>query len=259
MCRDRRGWRGYRGLGRLRAGSFQCVVQHPQKSTSVKVDRVYLDRLSTGQGRQSLWQFLGRGHLGVVDENWNDSNVVSSQRGFDLETDEVLGIIETSHTPGIGDREPLRADQCEQHLAGAHCRLNAFDEVVAGLNVVDILEDPASAQLGHQQVVELSRRPRRVLASIADEDSPGLAFLHTDHFHSPTPAVSLRAKSLMSIGGNRVTAYLVERNDQRTPGSANRGQQETLLSRINHPWQGKDFSDPRKVEMRLEIGKSPWR
>ncbi len=45
---------GYRRPGWLAADVVQRVVQHPQKSTSVKVDRVYLDRLSTGQGRQAL-------------------------------------------------------------------------------------------------------------------------------------------------------------------------------------------------------------
>jgi hypothetical protein len=60
-----------------------------------------------------------------------------------------------------------------------------FHEVVTRLDVVDIFEDPVSAQLSRQYVVELSRRPRRLLPPIADENPPGPAFVHTDHFHSP--------------------------------------------------------------------------
>jgi hypothetical protein len=163
----------------------QRAVQHPQKATGVKVDRVYLDCLSTGEGRQPCWQFLWRRHLGVVDENGNDSNIVSIQGGLDLEPNKVLWVIDASHLVGIGDREPLGPDQCEEHLAGAHCRLDPFDEVVARLDVVDILEDPVCPELSYQHLIKLSRRPRRLLASIADEDPPRLASLHTDHIRSP--------------------------------------------------------------------------
>ena len=89
---------GYRWPGCLAADVVQRVVQHPQESTSVKVDRVDLDRLSTGQGRQPSWQFLRRRHLGVVDENGNDSNVVSTQGGLNLEPYEVLWVIDASRS-----------------------------------------------------------------------------------------------------------------------------------------------------------------
>jgi hypothetical protein len=88
-------------------------VEHPQKSTSVKADRAYLDRLSTGQGREARWQFLRRRHLGVVDENGNDSNVISIQGGLNLEPNEIFGVIEAFRSTGIGDREPLGPDQGE--------------------------------------------------------------------------------------------------------------------------------------------------
>ena len=84
---------------------------------SVKADRVYLDCLSTGQGRQSRRQFLSRGHLGVVDQNRNDSNVVSTQGGLNLEPYEVGWVINASRSLGIGDRQPLGSDQGEKHLA----------------------------------------------------------------------------------------------------------------------------------------------
>jgi muramidase (phage lysozyme) len=69
---------GYLWRGWLGGGGVQRLAEHPQKSMSVKADRVYLDCLSTGQGRQSRRQFLSRGHLGVVDQNRNDSDVIST-------------------------------------------------------------------------------------------------------------------------------------------------------------------------------------
>jgi len=84
---------------------------------SVKADRVYLDCLSTGQGRQSRRQFLSGGHLGVVDQNRNDSNIVSTQRGLDLEPYEVGWVINASPSPCVGDRQPLGSDQGKKHLA----------------------------------------------------------------------------------------------------------------------------------------------
>ena len=84
---------------------------------SVKADRVYLNCLSTGQGRQSRRQFLSRGHLGVVDQNRNDSNVVSTQGGLNLEPYEVGWVINASRSLCIGDRQPLGPDQGQEHLA----------------------------------------------------------------------------------------------------------------------------------------------
>jgi hypothetical protein len=84
---------------------------------SVKADRVYLDCLSTGQGRQSGRQLLSRGHLGVVDQNRNHTNIVSTQGGLNLEPYEVGWVINAPPSPGIGDREPLGSDQGEKHLA----------------------------------------------------------------------------------------------------------------------------------------------
>jgi hypothetical protein len=108
---------GYLWHGWLAAGGVQRLVEHPQESMSVKADRVYLDCLSTGQGCQSRRQFLSRRHLGVVDQNRNDSNVVSAQGGLHLEPYEVGWVINASRSLGIGDRQPLGSDQGEKNLA----------------------------------------------------------------------------------------------------------------------------------------------
>ena len=109
---------------------------------------------------------------------------VSIQSRLDLESNEVLRVINASLAPGILDREPLGSDQGEQHLANANRRPDLFDEVVARLDVVDVFEDPVCPQLSNQQVVQLSRRPCGVLASIADEDPPRPASLHVGHSRS---------------------------------------------------------------------------
>jgi hypothetical protein len=69
---------GYLWHSWIAAGGVQRLVEHPQKSTSVEADRVYLDCLSAGQGSKPRRQFLSRGHLGVVDQNRNDSDVIST-------------------------------------------------------------------------------------------------------------------------------------------------------------------------------------
>ena len=47
----------------------------------------------------------------------------------------------------IGDREPLIADQRQQHIAGSDRSGDHLDEVVAQLDRVDVLEDLAAERL----------------------------------------------------------------------------------------------------------------
>ena len=153
------------------------------------------------------------------------------QGGFNFQPDKVFRVLNASLTAGIGDLQPLGSDQREQHLAGTHRRLDLFDEVVAGLDVVDVFEDPVSPELGDQYVIELSRRPRRLLASIADEDPSGPTLRHADtaSAHS-APAVSLEAMS--------------RRSAIFTSGGVGGQAKVSVHERLTHNSRGKEMGQP---------------
>src|SRR6266542_441142 len=95
----------------------------------------------------------------------------SSARGIlDLQPHEVIGVIETTPPMLVGDRQPLIADQRQQHVAGPDCSGDHLDEVVAQLDRVDVLEDLAAAEAVSEPVEQPAGRVGGLLPPVADED-----------------------------------------------------------------------------------------
>jgi hypothetical protein len=69
------------------------------------------------------------------------------QGRLDLQPHEVFGIVESTLPVHVGDRQPLGADQRQQHVTGSHRGGDHLDEVVAGLDRVDVLEDLAAIEM----------------------------------------------------------------------------------------------------------------
>ena len=78
----------------------------------------------------------------------------------------------------VGDREPLIADQRQQDVARSHRARDHLDEVVAQLDRVDVLEDPAPAEVVGETFVQPPGRIGRLVAPVADEDSTGCRISH---------------------------------------------------------------------------------
>jgi hypothetical protein len=82
----------------------------------------------------------------------------------------------------------LRTYQRQQHVAGPDRGGDPLDEVIAQLDVVDVLEDLALAVVVGEPVEQPAGRVGRILPPVADEDptlgcSSGLR-------HGPLPATS---------------------------------------------------------------------
>ena len=70
----------------------------------------------------------------------------------------------------IGGREPLLANQRQQHLARPDRRGDHLDKVVAQVDRVDVLEDLVDAVAVSQPVVQPARRVGGLLPPVTDED-----------------------------------------------------------------------------------------
>jgi hypothetical protein len=108
-------------------------------------------------------------HLGPLDQDRDEADV-AVQRRLDLEPHEILGIIEAPPPVLVGDREPLPADQCEEHVTASHRIGDHLDEVVARLDGVDVLEDLCSAEVPGEPFDQPAGRHGVRVVPVADED-----------------------------------------------------------------------------------------
>ena len=66
--------------------------------------------------------------------------------------------------------QPARADDRDEHVAGAERRLQLLVEDLARQQVLDVHEDVGAAEPGGQPVAELARVSGNVIAAVADEN-----------------------------------------------------------------------------------------
>ena len=88
-----------------------------------------------------------------------------------FQPDEVIGVVKPPAPGGIGAVGPFVTDDDDKHLAGAHGLLDRVYEIGAGLDTFDVHEHTLRPEMLGQPVIQAPGITRRVVASIADEDS----------------------------------------------------------------------------------------
>jgi hypothetical protein len=158
-------WRGQNWLHR----------EHTFKNTPQAVDVgipasiAQLHGLPSGKRLQVARKVLRRGHRGSLDEHGDHANA-AGKGGSDLETDEIMGIFESSTSMPVGTGKPLAANHSEQHVARAYCPLDGFHEVDTGFDVGNVHEDRFGAEVRTQVIEEPTRVAGAILTPVTDKD-----------------------------------------------------------------------------------------
>ena len=145
-----------RTLVRLSTSAF-----HRASRNSTACRRVSPSRI----GREVL---RGR-HRHTLDKDGDHAHV-AREGGADLEADEIALVVQTSASASIGARQPVVADDREQHAAGTDGALEDVDEIDAGFDVRDIHEDRGGAESGAEVVEQPAGMPGTIFTPVADED-----------------------------------------------------------------------------------------
>jgi hypothetical protein len=126
---------------------------------------------------------VGHGH--AIDEDRNDARAVL-ERGADLESHVVVGIVEPRAAFRVADREPPGSDQGDKDAAGLQCCLDGLDEVGARLDGVQVHEHGSARQVMAEPDLQEARVGAGVAAAVADEDAMGGRRYHVpdDHLHA---------------------------------------------------------------------------
>src|SRR5262245_59466594 len=104
----------------------------------------------------------------MLDQDWNDAKL-SLQGGLNLHTHPVVLVFDARPASSVTCRQPARPDHDEHDIALLQGPFDGIHEVIARLQVVDVEEHFALAQLSMQSIEQAPRMPRRVLSAIADE------------------------------------------------------------------------------------------
>jgi hypothetical protein len=132
----------------------------------------YFDSLPMGQGFQSVRQNLDLRHRRAVDEDGNYAGI-ALQRGFDLDAHEIMGIVETTLIVPIANRKPVPSDNRDESITIGDSIGQDFHEIEAGLDIVDIEENPFAGQPSGEAVVNPPSKAGGILSPIADKNAAG--------------------------------------------------------------------------------------
>jgi hypothetical protein len=120
---------------------------------------------------------LVAGHGCPFDQDGDHADV-AFQRGVDLHPDDVVGVVEPPTAVLVGGADPVWADDCQQHLAGADRLGDDFGEVDAERDGVDVHEDLVVTESVGEPVVQPTGQAAGFLPPVADEDATGSGSRH---------------------------------------------------------------------------------
>jgi len=148
------------------------LAQAPDQRPHVLMEAQVMQRmgLQRRQARQFGRQGLRRRQRRLVHQQ-RDHPHAPDQRGADLQSYPVVGLVEPPAPELVGSRQPARADHDQTDLAGAQRGVDDTGEVLAGGDLLDIHEYPQLGKLAFEPVVQPAGMAGAVVAAIADEDS----------------------------------------------------------------------------------------
>jgi len=96
------------------------------------------------------------GGFHAADEYGHDAQA-ALERGPDLESHAIIGVIQPPAAVVIGDRQPFPADQGDQDHTGAQCGFDRFREIKPRLYGVQVHEDPYIREVAGDMLLEEAR------------------------------------------------------------------------------------------------------
>src|SRR5262249_32250845 len=128
-----------------------------------------LDRIPSRKRCQCFWKIFFSRHLCSANENRNDTDL-SLECSDDFHTYKILFVVEAALTRCISCPQPLGSDRYDSDVASADFAVDHFDEVFAGLDLIDIDENLVLAKVRDQVVVKATSVGRTVFTAIVDEE-----------------------------------------------------------------------------------------
>lgn len=108
--------------------------------------------MTADQLRQAGWQLIGPWHGRTLDQDRDDPDP-AFQGCLDLETNNIIGVVEPAPAIAVCDGQPALSDQHQQHVTGPDRVADDLREVVARFDRVDVLEDLLRAQMLSKAVI----------------------------------------------------------------------------------------------------------
>jgi hypothetical protein len=154
----------------------QYVIQNACQAFDVRVPSgvAQFDGLPPGESFKIGRELRSGWHGRAFDQHGNDPHV-AGEGDADLETDEIVRIVQPPTAVPIRARQPLPADDRQQHVARTDGALEDVHEVDAGFDVGDVHEHRGPAEPGPQVVEEPAGMAGTVFTPIADEDAGRVA------------------------------------------------------------------------------------
>jgi hypothetical protein len=126
--------------------------------------------MSSRQPTDRLGKHPGTRHVRALDEHGNDEYIRTREGSGDFEPNVVVFLREPPAPRRIGRIQPFTADEDDARTAGTKPRADGLDEILAGLQRIDIPKDFALTQATLERFVQAPGVAGRVLAAVAEED-----------------------------------------------------------------------------------------
>jgi hypothetical protein len=134
----------------------------------LKSRRRNLGPLPPRETLQALGQFARFGHGCAIDKDRNHANVAMKRR-FDLDPDEIVGIVDPAQTVPVGAGNPVPSNDRDKRVTRANAFGQDAEPINAEVDVVDIEEDVFALQPLHETIVDCACGERGLFAPIANE------------------------------------------------------------------------------------------
>jgi hypothetical protein len=148
------------------------VFDTAQKLLDIEVPPMLaqLDRLAPRKWPEVFGKIGHLGHGRGFDEYRKDEHL-TPQGGLDLQTDEILRIIETALAAFVAGLNPVAPNHQNKDVARIDRPRERLDEIIARLEPIDIAENPVRSEMIAKPVEQATRVTGSILAPITDKYS----------------------------------------------------------------------------------------
>ena len=129
-------------------------------------------RVAPRERLQRVGKLLRPRHFGAVDQH-RDDVLAQALRGFDLDPNPIVGIVEPAAAVDVDDIGPAPADDSEKDVALLDAGRQFLGEIATRRDIVDVDENALARERGLELVVEPSCGGLVLAASVIDEDALG--------------------------------------------------------------------------------------
>src|SRR5580693_3306252 len=175
-----------------------------------------LDGLPAYQRLQAARQIVGLRQACSVDKDGDNPNA-AFDGSLDLDSNEVVRIVETTSVVRICRRDPMFSDDGDERVALADPHRKRVDEINAGRDAVHVEKDVLASQRSPQAVIYPAGEPTGVLPTVGNENPAKHGFsLRSRKLTQVTssrnavkvdPTTTMSANHAASLEGNAVVSF----------------------------------------------------